>query len=156
MIQLTQQQLDEFFFSDPKLVMLGLSDEEMHYMTTNKHYYMAPGSGYLGVNDPKSGQLIGVIKYEWFTNIAINFHMYIRSELHGTSDVTYVANEARNHFEADEWCRKVLLMVPSSCEHIMKFAPKHGFKKEGYITQCYFWRQQPVDLVIFGLNLKEK
>ncbi len=45
-------------------------------------------------------------------------------------------------------------MVPSSCDQVHDFAPKWGWVQEGRITNCYKWREQVVDIVIYGLKLK--
>lgn len=150
----TQDEITAFFLSDLNLLILGVSDEEIHLFRTTGQYPMSPSSNYLGIRSSE-GELMAVVKYEWFTTHCANFHMYVQSKLHGTPKVTELCNLIRQHFEEMEYAHKVILMVPSTCEHVIKFAPKHGWVKEGCITKCYFWRQQPVDLVIFGLNLKE-
>lgn len=148
----TQDDLDFFFLSDPKLVMLGVSDEEIHLMFTNGRYYMSPHSNYFGVRDDESIKLI--VKYEWFTTHCINFHMYARTKDHGTGAAHKMVPVVKQYFSEIENARKAIMMVPSSCEHVLKFADKHGWVKEGCITNCYYWRQKPVDIVIMGLNLK--
>lgn len=148
---ISQKEVSNLIFNDPHLVLLGASDEDIALMYKHKEYRLADGSHYVGVKE--DDELIAVIKYEYFTTHAINYHMYLASKYHHTDKPRIVVDLLKKYVVEELGIRKVLIFVPSSCDHIHKFAPKHGLKEEGRITKCYQWREQIVDIVIYGLDL---
>ncbi len=150
--EVTQQEASDFFFSDPKLALLGLSDEEMACMLRDGFYKLHDGSTYFKVID-SSGAILSIVKYEWFTTHCINFHMYIKSELHHTIAVKEITDLIAQYGRDHPKMMKAIIMVPSSCGQVHTFAPKYGWKQEGRIKKCYKWREQIVDIVIYGLDL---
>lgn len=149
---ITEEIATEFFLSDPRLAFLGISDEELHMLHTNKHYSFLDNSHYVGVlKDGKD--LVSILRYEYFTPQSINQHMYINSNYHHTSVPHEVAQFLLNYAMNTLKIYKIITLIPSNCPHALSFGLKHGFKKEGVITNCFQWRQQLVDLVIYGLDL---
>lgn len=152
-VSITSEIATVFFFSDPILILLGLSDEEMAIMHKLKKYELSEGSNYIGIQDSHD-KLVAIVKYEWFTTHTINFHMYIQSKYHHTKEIKSITNFIKQYFKDTLKINKAIIMVPSSCDHIHSFAPKYGFKKEGHITNAYQWRQELVDIIIYGLDLQ--
>jgi RimJ/RimL family protein N-acetyltransferase len=101
----------------------------------------------------EDGKLIALNKFEYFTRQAINVHFYLSSGYQGTGKLGEIFNFMKKHYEENTDLLKVLFMVPSTCIHVHKAAEKHGLKKEGHLTQCYEWRQEVVDIIIYGQEL---
>ena len=72
----TEQEATEFFFSDPKLVLLGLSDEEIVEMYRTKTYELLPDTYYLSIKN-EAGKIVCIVKYEYFSSITVNYNMYV-------------------------------------------------------------------------------
>lgn len=150
---ITPEKATEFFFSDPALVYLGLGDEEMYKLAKTRQYAFQDGCEYLGVYENDTLQCI--IKYNWFTTHCINFHMYMRTNLHHSESLKNMARTIKAYFIENVPVTKVMLVVPSTCTHVHKFVAKFGFKQEGLLTNSYQWRQEMVDLHIYGLTLRD-
>ncbi len=150
---LTSDEATIFFFSDPSLAFMGLSDEELALMYTTKLYLLDDTSHYLAVRDDKN-ILVCIVKYDWFTTHCVNLHMYISTKFHGTEEVRKITEIIEQYGKDHPKMLKAVLMVPSSCDQVHDFAPKWGWVQEGRITNCYKWREQVVDIVIYGLKLK--
>jgi RimJ/RimL family protein N-acetyltransferase len=148
---LNQADISSFFFKDARLVYLGATDEAMYNMFKKGEYVLEPDSQYIGIEE--DGQLIAVVRYEYFTAQCVSMHMFMNSKFHTTTKPTEGVELLKTFITQTLGINKVILMVPSSCIHIHKFAKKHGFVKEGTITSCYKWRQKMVDLVIYGMRL---
>lgn len=149
---ISNSEITQFFLNDPKLALLGLSDEELAVLHKTGQYLNTTNSILFGVFE--DDRLITIVKYELFTTHAINFHMYVKSEYHHTDKILPISDFIRKTIKKTGML-KAILTVPSPCEHIHKFVKKFGFKEEGRITNCYQWREQVVDLVLYGLNLQE-
>ena len=150
----TQASIDRFFKEDPQLAYLGLSDEELSGMFQDETYKMNNYSTYLSVQ--KDDKMVGLLKYEWFTTHCINFHMYIATNMRDKRSLLPISQAIKNYCVNEIDAMKAILMVPSTCEHIHNFVERWGFKKEGVITDCYQWRQETVDLIIYGINISRK
>lgn len=149
---ITQQELTEFFFSDPNIAYIGLSDEELGIMYKTKKYPLHSGSTYLGVYD--GGELVAVAKYEMFTANCINFHMYIHSVYHNTFNVKEYSEVIEEKLRDNPDIYKMIVMVPTPCLHVHAFAKRYGMEKEGFIKECFKWRQEVTDLTIYGMPLR--
>lgn len=150
---ISDKQLNDFFLEDASLMYLGLSDEEIVSVYKNGKYPKGDSSLYKGVF--LENVLIYVFKYEMFTNITINLHGYLKTSFQKKNLVSNIAKVV------SAWCIKkgivkVLLMVPGDCDHVHRMAERLNFKQEGYLTNCYNWRQKCNDIVIYALNLLEE
>lgn len=153
-VNITEADATKFFFNDPKLVLLGLADEEIAFMKRDLKYTFMEGSHYIGVQNTETKELVAILRYEYFTTHTINIHMYISSKYHHTDVPRSVAECLKEYTVNELKIYKVIIIVPSSCHHIHQFAPKHGFKLEGTLTNSFQWREQVVDLLIYGMSLK--
>jgi len=147
----TPEIVSQFFLSDPKLVCLGLPDDEMTTLFQTGQY-PCEDTNIAGVYE--NDRLIALHKFEYFTAHAINVHFYLNSELHGTDKLGQIFYFMKNHLEQNTNLMKVLFMVPSSCIHVQKAAEKFGLVKEGHITNVFVWRQEPCDIIIYGHDLE--
>src|SRR5574343_489340 len=149
---LTQEILDEFFLSDPALCYQGLADHELAYLYANKHYMTNSNMGYLGayLND----DLVLVLCYSAFSDICINIHPYLKTIYQHTEMFGDIQDILRKYFIENTQVKKIISMSPSPCKHIIKTCERYGFKYEGMIKQSTTWRQEIVDVIIYGLDVK--
>ena len=147
--ELTQEEASNFFLSDPKLVLLGLSDEEICELHKTNQYELQPDIHYITVRE--NDKILALVKYEYFSSVTISYHMYVASSEQDKSEMyaemipmlkNYIANELDIH--------KLIIIVPSTCLHTQAFALKAGYKEEGRLKNSFVWRQQIVDLIIYG------
>lgn len=147
-------QLTDLFLNDPKLMYASLGDEELAMLHITDRYYTNDYTTYKGLYE--GDELIGAIKWEHFTTKTITLHMYIKTKYQRTNKVLEAVNTIKEYFRTTSEYLKVLMMVPSSCKHVIKFLKRINIKQEGCITKCYTWRQNIVDLHIFGYDLREE
>jgi len=145
--------LSDFFMNDPQLCLLGLSDETLVELYKTRRYSPNYGTVYMGAYIGED--LKGILKYDLFTSHCVNVHVYVSSSIHHTESVRPLVSAIKQYLIEEVDAIKAVLFVPSSCEHVHKFAPKMGFKQEGLITQCLLWRQKLVDLVVYGLDISK-
>ncbi len=149
---ITDEQVTEFFLSDPALCFLGVSDYGLAELYEHKKYTRPPGTTVLGVGIGDDIALI--INYTWFTEICINVHIYLHSQYHHTDMFSVLQQELKKYFLENTQVKKVISMSPSTCPHIHGACEKFGFVREGEIKNSMLWRQEIVDTVIYGLNLR--
>src|SRR5574343_168996 len=130
---LTQEILDEFFLSDPALCYQGLADHELAYLYDD---------------------LLLVLCYSAFSDICINIHPYLKTIYQHTEMFGDIQDILRKYFIENTQVKKIISMSPSPCKHIIKTCERYGFKYEGMIKQSTTWRQEIVDVIIYGLDVK--
>jgi hypothetical protein len=148
---LSQQESTQFFMGDLKLSLMGLSDEDIHALYHDEQYPMDDGSKFLAIR--KNGELVAIVKYEYFTKQAINLHFYCLRRMHHTSEPKIIVEELKKYIKNVLKINKVLLVLPEACAHVIGFAKKIGFEQEAVIKNSYVWRQQIVNLIIYGIEL---
>ncbi len=146
----TPEIVTQFFLSDPKLICLGLPDDEISILY-HTGQYPCEDTNIQGLYE--DGELIALNKFEYFTRETINMHFYLSSELHGTRKLDDIFTFMKKWYEDETNILKVLFMVPSSCKHIHAVAKRYGFKQEGHITKCFTWRQELGDITIYSQEL---
>lgn len=146
------EQMTAFFLSDPKLCYMGLCDEDLANLYYNKEYTPSDMAHYQGIYEEDS--LIAVIKFEKFSIVAVNVHLYIKSSLHGKKKTIGITDLVCDYLRETTSMTKVLIMAPSSCEHSSKAALARGFVLEGTLTKACVWRQEVVDVLIYALEIK--
>lgn len=149
---ITNDQAYSFFMEDPKLAYMALPDDVLAGMYNDKKFYTSEGSELLGIYDKE--ELFAILKYELWTDICINIHIYLQSKYHHqgkTADLWEFAEGwlAKNNPKIT----KMVTLTPASCAHVIPVVKRYGFKEEGRITQSVTWRQEVVDLLIFGRSL---
>lgn len=151
--ELTKEEISDFIVRDPKLAYLALCDEDLVDIHEKGIYNLQPGSYYIGIED--EGNLVCVLKYEYFSNTAILIHPYTPSRLHGTGLPQKIYSFCEDHFLKNTKVRKLMAWQPAPCIHAQKAIRKLGFVKEGRIKKCLHWRQELTDMVLYGKILKE-
>jgi predicted GNAT family acetyltransferase len=149
---LTKERLTQFFLDDPKLICFGLSDDYIVNLYENKEYSLSENSKYLGFYD--NNTLVGILKYELFTNIAICVHPYLSSKLHGKGKGQEIGMVTYNFIkEAYPTLTKILVICPESCPKVHAAVERFGMKLEGQLKDTIIWRKQTEDLRIYGMNI---
>lgn len=149
---LTEQEISDFFMSDPRLAYLSLSDEDLHFMYNNKAYKVKENSAYGGVYE--NDKLILVFKWELFTSITITFHMYLLYDLHSTGVLSKIKDKLIDFFRESTSFQKALVPIPSCCTHVIKASEKMGFVHEATIKDSATWRKELVDILYYSIKLK--
>lgn len=161
---LSKEEVNNFFLSDPNLVYLSLADEEITSLHTQQDL-CNDGSRFVGLVEHNC--LVGMLRYEHFSNSAVSVHPYLKTELHGScvsrslrkkGRMQEVKNLIVNYFKMPEmsYVTKILVMVPSPCLHIHNIMPSLGLALEGTLKKCCKWRTEPVDILIYSLNLNKQ
>lgn len=152
--EVTEQELTAFFLSDPKLIILGLPDEELVYLHENKEFKCHPGSMFIEILED-DGTSVGVVRWEFFTQISIVIHVFLRSKYHGSNKLGEIYQFVYKHLQTNTNIRKVIAFISSSCIHVIKAVEKHGFKKDGSIPNCLIWREKVVGIEIYSVDIEE-
>ena len=150
-ISLTEQDISKFFTEDPKLCYLGLPDEDLVSLYQHEELLWSQTSQVFGITE--NDKLVSIVKWEYFTKNTINLHMYVGTAFQGKKSLD-IANFVKEYLRDNTKYLKVLLMVPSTCEHVTNFAKYFGFELEGNITKSYTWRNTLVDILIFSFYLR--
>lgn len=152
---ISQNDLTEFFITDPKLMLMGLSDEELALFYKNKKYFINNYSNYMGIKNDDNN-LIAIFKWENFTINTLNLHVYITTKLQNKIITKTIISLIRDYFLKNSDCNKIIFMVPEPCTHVIKFLTRLGISQEGYLKNSYYWRQKLTGIFIFGYELKEE
>ena len=150
----TEEQMTEFFINDPKLCYMGLCDDDLNELYLNKRYAPHHTSYYQGIYE--DDKLVAVIKFEKFSPITVNVHLYIQSSLHGKGKTIEITDLVCDYLRDTSGIQKVLIMAPRPCVHSCKAAEARGFKLEGTLTNGCIWRKEIVDILIYALDTKRK
>lgn len=137
--------------SDPKLAYLSLSDEELYQLHKTGEYPIEDTSLYTGLAE--DDKLVAILKWEWFSSVALNMHLYLRSELHHTGLLGRIYAFLYGHFKENTNIQKLLFMVPESCEHVHGAAKKYNLVQEGRIKKCCKWRNELNDVLIYSIDI---
>lgn len=144
--------MTEFFINDPKLCYMGLCDDDLVTLHETKKYVPHPLSLYKGICE--GDDLIAVIKFEKFSDTAVNIHLYISSKLHGKGKTIEITDLVCKYLKDTTDMKKVLIMTPRSCVHSCKAAEARGFILEGTITSGCLWRNKVEDVLIYALSIE--
>lgn len=150
--EVTEQEATEYFLKDPELCYMALPDHDLVSLYNEKKWYKSPSSHLLGVK--VDGELIFLMKYEFFTPVAINVHFYLKTKLRDTGIFKDIEKLIALWIYNQTTVRKVLAMTPITCPRIAHVCEKFGLKKEGHLTKTIKWRNEIVDLLIYGLDLE--
>lgn len=150
---LTDGQITEFFINDPLLCYIGLPDNELAALYYTKKFVPDVQSIFKGIFNGKN-ELICIVRYEQYTTIAVAVHFYLSSKEQKKGIALEIQKFLYDYFIETTDMLKVITMVPSSCEHVIKCAETFGMKLEGRLTKSIVWREEIVDLLCYGLELK--
>jgi L-amino acid N-acyltransferase YncA len=152
LIPVTKEQITAFFMADPELCMQGLCDADLVHMHKHKEYELHKNSVYIGVKE--NCDIIAILKYERFTELALNIHIYTHTWLQHKGTMVGIRKTILDYCETQP-VNKLIIMAPEPCTQVIKAALRYGFKNEGQLTKVTMWRNQIVDLILFGYNLRE-
>jgi len=151
---INEAQATEFFLNDPKLCYMGLSDMDMYELYYDKIYTFSPISCYQGVY--RDDELIGMLRYEYFSEVAVVVHIYISAAKQGKGLNPEINKAVHKHLSEHTQAMKLITTVPEPCVHVQKAIAKLGFTYEGRVTDSYVWRQKTVDLLYYGCKLERE
>lgn len=150
-VELTPKEVSDFIINDPVLICLGFSDSELVYMYEHKEYKLHKDSKYIGIK--KDDDIIGILKWEYFTEHCISIHPYIASTFQGKGLSKEIGNFISEHLMKNTDVKKAVAFIMEPCEAAIRAAKGFGFKLEGHITKCTYWRQKLTGIYIYGLEL---
>lgn len=148
--ELTQEEISDFLMNDPNLAYMGLPDTDLIYMYEHKEYMPHPGSMYIGIE--KDDELIGILKWEYFSDVSITVHPYISSKHQNKGLAKEMAIFVKEQLMKDTKVKKILAFIMEPCEPAIRAVKACGFRQEGFITKCTIWRNELVGIYIFGLG----
>ena len=151
-ISITPKDISDFFLSDPKLMLLGLPDEDIGLLYTTGTLPIHPASVYKGMYE--EDELVAIVKWELFTSNSINMHIYIKSNRQHEGLLGSIESSLERWLIENTELTKVIFMVPEPCTHVHKAMVNYGYVKEGLITNSFQWRQSQVGLVLYGKDIK--
>lgn len=149
--ELTQKEISDFLINDPNLAYMGLPDTDLAHMYEHKEYVLHPGSFYIGIE--KEDTLIGILKWEYFSDVAITVHPYISSKYQSKGLAKEMAIFVKEHLMKNTEVKKVLAFIMEPCEPAIRAVQACGFQKEGFISKCTKWRNELVGMYIFGTEV---
>jgi len=148
---LSEEDVASFFLLDPKLALLALPDEDLHTLKVEGKFYLDSDAYAEGVYE--DGEMVGVLRWNMFTDIVINMHLYLNSRHHGNGTFKDVHVSILDWAKESGRVKRIVVFSPSPCEHIHRAMLGVGFEQEGRIKESMMWRQQVVDMLIYGRNL---
>jgi len=143
--------ISSFFLHDPKLALLALPDEDLHTLKVDGKFYLDLNVQAEGVYE--DGEMVGILMWNMFTDMVINMHLYLNSKHHGTGKFKDVHVSILDWAKESGRVRRIVVFSPASCVHIHHAMLGVGFEQEGRIKEAMEWRQQVVDILIYGRNL---
>ena len=142
-----------FFNNNLRLCYLGLSDQSLDYLYHRGTVIVPPSSKLYGIYNEKN-ELISCFQSDYWSEIATSLHVYIPKK--NIFQIYNIKNKIIDYLSMNTNYRKVLFFIPSSCDHVISVMDKFKFKLEGRLINSMIWRQTAVDMLIYGLNIKEE
>ncbi len=149
---ITEKEVTDFFLHDPNVCYLGLSDVDLHELYEDKIYRLKDNTIYKGIY--LKDELISILKYEAFTQQTVNLHFYLSSKLHKKGYARGVEQAIYNYFIENTTAIKAILMTPQTCTQVQGPAIGFGMELEGRIKKAIVWRNELMDILIYGIELK--
>jgi len=145
-----QEEATSFFMTDTKLALMSLDDADLATLV-NDEVFPLDARAFSVRND--DDELCAIIKYDYFTRQSINIHLYVKRRFHHTAEPKEIVKVVKHHIKNQLHINKLLLILPAPCTHVIGFAKKVGFEKEAVMKNSYIWRQQLVDLIVYGIEI---
>ena len=95
------------------------------------------------------------MKLGYFTWQALNLHFYLGTRHQKKNKMKEAYKVVENYIRDNKEQRKVVIYTPSSCKHAQNMVQYLGFELEGTIKSSMLWREKLVDLMVFGVLVKE-
>lgn len=151
--EISREEAARFLLADSVLCNRALPDHELDEIAVSGEYKPFDTSRFIGMyND---GIMISVTKWEYFTDVTVNIHVYISSLLHGKGVTKEIQGIFKQWFATRTNFAKAVILAPGTCPIVHKSVEIAGFKLEGLLTKAMQWRGELVDLHIYGLDLNE-
>src|SRR6185503_9163738 len=93
---LTKEQITEFFLEDPALSYQSLHDYKLVDLYERKEYVKHEISHFLGVY--LGDELVFIMNYTYFSDIAINMHVYLKTKYQHTPMYRDIQLALRKYF----------------------------------------------------------
>ena len=118
---------------------------------------MSPNAIFKGIYEHDTcdtRKLVAIARFEKFSDLACNFHLYVHTWLQKQGVATRAKDLAYNYVRDTTNMTKVIVMPPAVCEHVIAAAISWGCEHEATLKNCMTWRNKPVDLHIYSLEIK--
>ena len=148
---ISREDAEQFFLKDLELCKRALTDAELDNIMALSEYTPFDSSRFIGIIHDNI--LIGVIKYEEFTNITVNLHLYLLSFLHGKDVFKDIHQPVTEWFIKNTGYKKAVVLAPGCCSHVHGAAEIAGFKLEGKLEKAIEWRDKDEDIYVYALDL---
>ena len=150
--KITLEEYNDFFKKDPKLCYLGLPDQSLDYLYHTGSVIIGERSVMYGLYD--EAQLICCVQLDPWTEIATVCHFYLSTDYREKKRFRRINEMLINYLLEHEQYKKYIVYVPSACKHVIRTAKALGWDYIGTLTNCYIWRQEVVDLLIYSEDFK--
>lgn len=146
--ELRIEEINDFLVADPNVCYLGLTDNELYILYMNKSYMPLSSSEFAGVFDGE--ELIMLVRSEPFTRDTISLHLFLATKYHHTGKLREIQAFLKDYYRTQTEYKKIVVMSPETCVHVHKVVEAFGFSLEGRLTKCITWRNELVDLLLYG------
>lgn len=150
--EVTELEAGILFENDRLLCERALPDNELKSILETGRYKSDSVSNYVGMYDDNT--LFSVAKWECFTSVVVNLHIYISSLLHGKGLTKDIQDIYKQWFKTRTNFVKAVILAPSSCIQVHKSVELAEFKLEGTLTKSIVWRGKLEDINIYGYQLR--
>lgn len=137
----------------PKLFQAAMTDEDL-VMAEQGTWEPRRNADYVGVYDEAT--LIGIARFEEVSNITTMGHFFINPKYWGTGLANEIYKKVLNYLKDNTQYSKVITETPRSCEQVLQFLTRNGFKIEGMLTNAIIWRNELTHLVILGQMIRSQ
>jgi hypothetical protein len=148
-----EEDIKQYFLDDPALCYQSLHDYKLVDLYERQEYKRYDEVSFIGAY--LGEELVFLMNYTYFSDIAINMHVYLKTKYQHSPMYGEIQELLREYFLTNTKVIKVIAMSPAPCTHVQKTCERYGFKLEGTLKNALTWRQEVVDLYIYGLMLKE-
>ena len=101
-----------------------------------------------------NGDIMGAIRWSYFTNTTLEFHAYTLPKYWGMGLPKELKNVVCEQLKLLTQCTKIITFVPASCRHVQKALMNCGFVPESAIPNSIRWKSSiPEHLYIFGATI---
>lgn len=152
--EVTCDEITEFFLSDPKLICMGLSDEEMVNLFEGKKYECVLNSYYMKAVDDNdfNEEIYAIVQWELFTQKSIVLHVRVKSKYQKTNIVDELHKIIIEFFKNLNMTT-LISFSPESCLHTRKCLKRFNFKEECMIPNSIVWRENLEGLYMYSKSL---
>jgi len=118
------------------------------------HWEPEVGAGWNYVQLKDGTELLGIIRYQPISIVAIDCHIHLLPKFWGKGISEEVASAFEDYILRNTNYHKLQVQCPISCRHSMTYVMRHGFEVEGILRGAAYWNSQVVHLVILGKLLR--